>query len=125
MNRRQQRKAATRAGMLDAAAARLRTDGPAATGVADVMADAGLTHGGFYGHFAGKEAMLRAAFHHAMSQSREDWFAGLENARGEERLRWLAGRYPTEETSASLRPRSTLRPCSSPLPPFLGERASS
>lgn len=93
MNRRQQRKAATRAGMLDAAAARLRTDGPAATGVADVMADAGLTHGGFYGHFAGKEAMLRAAFHHAMSQSREDWFAGLENARGEERLRWLAGRY--------------------------------
>lgn len=92
-NRRQQQKAATRQRLLDAAAARLRHDGPDGTAVADVMADAGLTHGGFYSHFEGKEALIDAAFQHAMTSAREDFFRGLEEVHGTERLRWLAGRY--------------------------------
>ena len=93
MNRRVQQKADTRARLLDAAAARLRAGGPEGTGVAEVMADAGLTHGGFYGHFDGKAALLEAAFEHAMSHSREAFFGGLEGVHGEDLLRWLAGRY--------------------------------
>ena len=93
MSRRAEQKQQSHSRLLDAAAARLRAAGPADTGVAGVMADAGLTHGGFYGHFAGKDEMLRAAFQHAMRQSREAWFDGLEESRGAERLRWLAGRY--------------------------------
>lgn len=79
--------------LLDAAAARLRAAGPDGTAVAEVMSDAGLTHGGFYGHFQGKDALVDAAFHHAMTVSRTAFFQGLEDAHGEERLRWLAGRY--------------------------------
>lgn len=93
MNRRQRQKVETRQRLLDAAAARLRASGPGGTGVAEVMADAGLTHGGFYSHFDDKDALLDAAFQHAMSAARESFFQGLDGIEGPERLRWLAGRY--------------------------------
>ncbi|HEY0253184.1 MAG TPA: helix-turn-helix domain-containing protein [Kofleriaceae bacterium] len=41
-----------------AAAKAIRREGYAGTSVADVMKDAGLTHGGFYAHFPSREAML-------------------------------------------------------------------
>jgi TetR/AcrR family transcriptional repressor of nem operon len=49
-----------------AAAARLfRERGVPAVSVADVMAEAGLTHGGFYRQFASKEALVAEAVGHA------------------------------------------------------------
>lgn len=54
-------KAETRDRIVRAAAAAIRTRGYAGTGVAEVMADAGLTHGGFYAHFASREALLADA----------------------------------------------------------------
>lgn len=44
-----------------AAAARLREQGGDRVSVAQVMADAGLTHGAFYAHFASKQALLAEA----------------------------------------------------------------
>ena len=45
-----------------AAASRLfRAKGFDGVGVADVMAEAGFTHGGFYNHFASKEALAAEA----------------------------------------------------------------
>jgi AcrR family transcriptional regulator len=44
-----------------AAARAIRRTGYAGTGVADVMKDAGLTHGGFYAHFPSRDAMLAEA----------------------------------------------------------------
>lgn len=44
--------------IVDAAARAIRRDGYAGVGVADVMREAGLTHGGFYAHFASREALL-------------------------------------------------------------------
>jgi AcrR family transcriptional regulator len=38
-------------------------------GVADLMKNAGLTHGGFYGHFASKEDLLAEAAAHALDKS--------------------------------------------------------
>ncbi|HXS04732.1 MAG TPA: TetR/AcrR family transcriptional regulator, partial [Rhodanobacter sp.] len=38
-------------------------------GVADIMKDAGLTHGGFYAHFPSREAMLAEAADRAGSES--------------------------------------------------------
>ncbi len=43
------------------AARRLREAGSEAMSVADVMRDAGLTHGGFYRHFPDKDALVAAA----------------------------------------------------------------
>jgi TetR/AcrR family transcriptional repressor of nem operon len=54
------RRAETRARIIAAAAAAFRGHGYAATGVDAVMADAGLTHGGFYAHFRSKADLLSA-----------------------------------------------------------------
>jgi AcrR family transcriptional regulator len=42
--------------IVEVAARAIRRTGYGGTGVADIMKDAGLTHGGFYAHFASREA---------------------------------------------------------------------
>ena len=54
-------KARSRERILEAAARQLRSRGPDNVGVAEVMADAGLTHGAFYAHFESKGALVAAA----------------------------------------------------------------
>ena len=51
--------------IVDAAARAIRRDGFAGVGVAEVMKDAGLTHGGFYAHFDSRDALLVAALDEA------------------------------------------------------------
>jgi TetR/AcrR family transcriptional repressor of nem operon len=51
----------TRARVLKEAAKAIRAEGPHRVGVAGVMAKAGLTHGGFYAHFASKDDLVLAA----------------------------------------------------------------
>jgi TetR/AcrR family transcriptional regulator, transcriptional repressor for nem operon len=51
----------TRARVLKEAAKAIRAEGPHRIGVAGVMAKAGLTHGGFYAHFASKNELVVAA----------------------------------------------------------------
>src|SRR5438067_125103 len=55
------RKEVTHERIVDAAARAIRRSGYDGTGVAEIMKDAGLTHGGFYAHFASREAMLAEA----------------------------------------------------------------
>ena len=50
----------TRRKVLKAAARAIRAEGPFKVGVAGVMAQAGLTHGGFYAHFASKDELVAA-----------------------------------------------------------------
>ncbi|MDM4765414.1 TetR/AcrR family transcriptional regulator [Pelomonas sp. SE-A7] len=57
--------------ILEAAAAALRRAGPAGVGVAEVMREAGLTHGGFYAHFASREALIAEALIYAGHSSSE------------------------------------------------------
>lgn len=54
--------------ILKAASQLFRERGIETTSVADVMKAAGLTHGGFYRHFASKEALVAAAFSHAVDE---------------------------------------------------------
>ena len=55
------RKEATHERIIAAAARAIRRSGYGGTGVVEIMKDAGLTHGGFYAHFASREAMLAEA----------------------------------------------------------------
>jgi len=55
------RKEATHERIVAAAARAIRRSGYNGTGVAEIMKDAGLTHGGFYAHFDSREAMLAEA----------------------------------------------------------------
>ncbi|MFM2372616.1 MAG: hypothetical protein RIS85_2338, partial [Pseudomonadota bacterium] len=66
---------ANRARILEEAGRLFRDRGFDAVTVADVMKAAGLTHGGFYGHFASKDALIAASVAHTME--RQD--AGLSD----------------------------------------------
>ena len=63
------RKEATHQRIVGAAARAIRRSGYQGTGVADIMKDVGLTHGGFYAHFASREAMLAEAADRAGAES--------------------------------------------------------
>jgi TetR/AcrR family transcriptional repressor of nem operon len=51
----------TRAAIVDATAQRIAAGGFEAAGVASIMAEVGLTHGGFYAHFKSRDLLLAAA----------------------------------------------------------------
>jgi TetR/AcrR family transcriptional repressor of nem operon len=53
--------AETRKRIVDVAVRAFKANGIHATGVAEIMAAAGLTHGGFYRHFASKEQLIAEA----------------------------------------------------------------
>jgi TetR/AcrR family transcriptional repressor of nem operon len=83
-------KAETHKRVVEAAARRFRRNGIEATGVVDLMADAGLTHGGFYAHFPSKEILVREAVLAASAQGRRHFQEQIEQARA-------AGREPLED----------------------------
>src|SRR3954463_4560036 len=66
------RKDASRQRIMDAAAERFRSDGIAATGLAAVMADAGMTNGAFYPHFQSKADLVRETMISVMDRQAED-----------------------------------------------------
>lgn len=62
-------KEASHARIVAVAARAIRRSGYGGTGVADIMKEAGLTHGAFYAHFASREAMLAEAAGQACAES--------------------------------------------------------
>jgi AcrR family transcriptional regulator len=63
------RKEVTHERIVEVAARVIRRSGYNGTGVADIMKEAGLTHGGFYAHFESREAMLAEAADRAGADS--------------------------------------------------------
>ena len=61
-------KAASHERILDIAAARFRRDGIDGLGVAELMNEAGLTHGGFYRHFGSRDDLVAEAVEVALAQ---------------------------------------------------------
>jgi len=60
------RKDASRGRIMEVAADRFRGDGIAASGLATIMSDAGLTNGAFYPHFQSKAELVRESVAAAM-----------------------------------------------------------
>jgi TetR/AcrR family transcriptional repressor of nem operon len=66
---------------IKAASARLfRERGIRDVSVADLMAEVGLTHGGFYGHFASKDVLAAEACGFAFEKSAEHWNRLIDTA---------------------------------------------
>ncbi|MHB9834894.1 TetR/AcrR family transcriptional regulator [Paraburkholderia terrae] len=63
------RKEITHERIVEVAARAIRRSGYDGTGVADIMKEAGLTHGGFYAHFPSREALLAEAADRAGSEA--------------------------------------------------------
>ena len=64
-------KQATRRRIIEAAGRRLKRDGIDGSGVAALMADAGLTNGAFYAHFDSKEDLVASAVADQLREQRE------------------------------------------------------
>jgi TetR/AcrR family transcriptional repressor of nem operon len=77
------------------ASVRLREKGAHGIGVADLMKDAGLTHGGFYAHFDSREALVVEAFAYAMDRSTERWRKLAEQTPPDKRLSAIVDGYLT------------------------------
>jgi AcrR family transcriptional regulator len=87
------KKEQTRERILRAAARAIRKHGYAGVGVAEVMKDAGLTHGGFYAHFESRDAMLAAAAEQAGLESAESLARALAKAKPGEELMAIVETY--------------------------------
>jgi AcrR family transcriptional regulator len=77
------RKEASRQKIMEVAAERFRADGIAATGLATIMSDAGMTNGAFYPHFQSKADLVRETVAAATRDTRFGRFIaedGLESA---------------------------------------------
>ena len=85
----------THARIVKKASVRLREKGAHGIGVADLMKDAGLTHGGFYAHFDSREALVIEAFAHAMERSTERWRKLAEQTAPDQRLAAIVDSYLT------------------------------
>src|SRR5262245_2246366 len=79
-------KARTRERIVEAAAAAFRRRGVSAVRVEDVMAEAGLTHGGFYAHFRSKDDLVREALHWASRETVANLSKPLAEGNEEDRL---------------------------------------
>lgn len=66
MRKSREEAAQTRKRIVSAAAAEFREHGVVATGLADLMKAAGLTHGGFYKHFGSKDQLVAEAVAEAL-----------------------------------------------------------
>jgi AcrR family transcriptional regulator len=84
--------------IVEVAARALRRNGYAGVGVADVMKQAGLTHGGFYAHFPSRDALLAEALVQAGRDSTALMGRRISQrqARGQSALRALVESYLSE-----------------------------
>ena len=87
------KKEQTRERILRAAARAIRKHGYEGVAVADVMKQAGLTHGGFYAHFESREALLAAAAEQTALESAEALAGALAKASAGEEFMALVDTY--------------------------------
>ena len=69
MRRSREDKAKSRERIVQVAAARIRQSGTDTPGVAEIMREAGMTHGGFYKHFGSRDELIGAALQEAVNEN--------------------------------------------------------
>jgi TetR/AcrR family transcriptional repressor of nem operon len=83
--------------IVETAARAIRRTGYNGTSVADIMKEAGLTHGGFYAHFPSREAMLAEAADRAGAESVAVSMRVAATAQPEQALQALVRAYLSKE----------------------------
>lgn len=110
------RKEITHARIVETAARAIRRSGYDGTGVADIMKEAGLTHGGFYAHFASRDAMLAEA----AGQAGEDTITVIKQilaeVPGEQALQTLMQAYLSNEHMANFETGCSIAALGSEMP---------
>jgi len=93
MRRTNEQKAETRQHIVEAAGRLFRQHGIDAVGVDAIMHAAGLTHGGFYGHFPSKEALVAEVASASLARSAARWERIAREDAPDEALRRIVGPY--------------------------------
>jgi TetR/AcrR family transcriptional repressor of nem operon len=83
----------TRRRIVQAAARAYREQGVSGVGIGELMQSVGLTHGGFYAHFASKDALVAEACEQGISELSSRLLAEAEAQGGAEGLRHLVRGY--------------------------------
>jgi TetR/AcrR family transcriptional repressor of nem operon len=93
------RKQITHERIVENAARVMRQSGFGGLGVADIMKQSGLTHGGFYAHFASRDALLCEAIERAGQDSAARVAKGLalRRSRGASAMRALVEQYLSDK----------------------------
>ena len=78
---RTEHKEATKRRIVEAAGRRFKRDGIDRSGIAALMADAGLTNGAFYAHFASKDDLVATAIADQLREQREQLLAAARRRR--------------------------------------------
>jgi len=92
--------AANREKIVDVASRLFREKGFDGIGVADLMKEAGLTHGGFYGHFESKDQLAEEASDRAVERALKRWREIADGA-GDDAFEALVKNYLSEERFSS------------------------
>jgi TetR/AcrR family transcriptional repressor of nem operon len=88
----QAEKAASRERILDVAAAQIRAHGLESVSIAEIMKAANLTHGGFYGHFPSRAALVSAALDRALTQG-DAAFVAAPSSKAPGSVKSIVNRY--------------------------------
>jgi TetR/AcrR family transcriptional repressor of nem operon len=86
-------KAGNRRRILSAASRLFRTRGVENVGVADLMKEAGMTHGGFYNHFESKTALAAEICESAFAESRDHFASAIARDRAHQPLAAVREEY--------------------------------
>ncbi|HEX4030651.1 MAG TPA: TetR/AcrR family transcriptional regulator [Terracidiphilus sp.] len=92
-----EQKAETHDRIIEAAARSFREHGSEGQGVAGLMKEAGLTHGGFYRHFTGKDDLYVDAIARGFQQTADKMIMAAARAPHGEQLRTIIERYLSME----------------------------
>jgi TetR/AcrR family transcriptional regulator, transcriptional repressor for nem operon len=96
-NARAAAKEASHERIVSVAARAIRRSGYDGTGVADIMKEAGLTHGAFYAHFPSREAMLAEAASRACAEAAGAVADVVASVPAEQALAAVLGSYLSRE----------------------------
>jgi TetR/AcrR family transcriptional regulator, transcriptional repressor for nem operon len=97
MRRSKEDAAKTRASIVKAASLSFRKSGICETALTDLMEAAGLTHGGFYRHFASKDDLIAEATEAAFNSTIEEMQASTRQSRNRKGVRAITEDYLSPE----------------------------
>lgn len=117
------RKQITHARIVDVASRAIRRAGTSGVGVADMMKEAGLTHGGFYAHFESRDALVVEAMQHAWCDSSATLKKAIARRveGGESRFEALVHSYLHESSLESIECGCVVAALTSEMPRLKGE----
>jgi len=96
MNEKEKQKGESRIEILRAAAKLFRTKGFTATGIDELMKEAGLTAGAFYAHFASKQDLFDHTLAHMLKSSAGRFTKGIQLENNKNLVSEMLKRYVTE-----------------------------